>query len=99
MPAVTAANERREIESDMASSWKKLGPRSFSPVARNGTMTRTYSVEAPTRREITMTWIKTIPPAQADGELRRVYEAIAAVTPPEYLDDTPIDGVTDSIVA
>ena len=50
-----------------------------------------------------MTWIKTISPAEAGESLRRAYEAIFALYPPEYSQDIPVlkgaDGKTDSIVA
>jgi hypothetical protein len=50
-----------------------------------------------------MTWIKTVPFEQADPELRRVYEAVYALYPPEYRDPvvslTRPDGTIDSIVA
>ena len=50
-----------------------------------------------------MTWIKIVPPEQADDELRRVYEAIRALYPGEYRDAVPSlvrpDGGSDSIVA
>jgi hypothetical protein len=51
-----------------------------------------------------MTWIKTVPPDQAGPELRRVYEAIYALYPPEYGGE-PVaslvrpDGKSDSITA
>ncbi len=50
-----------------------------------------------------MTWIKTVPPEQADPDLRRIYEAIFALTPGEYADPVPSlvrpDGGSDSVVA
>jgi hypothetical protein len=50
-----------------------------------------------------MTWIKTVPPAQADESLRQIYGAILALYPAEYGQDIPLlkgaDGTTDSIVA
>lgn len=50
-----------------------------------------------------MTWIKTIAPAAADGELRQCYEAVYALYPPEYGSEVPAlkrpDGPPDSIVA
>ncbi len=50
-----------------------------------------------------MTWIKTIPPAQADAHLRTCYEAVYALYPPEYGAEVPAvqrsDGSADSIVA
>ena len=51
-----------------------------------------------------MTWIRTIPPDQADPELRRRYENLYGLYPPEYGIDVPAvvnpaDGSSDSIVA
>ncbi len=50
-----------------------------------------------------MTWIKIVPPAEADDALRRVYEQIRSVYPTEYALENPAlkneDGNTDSIVA
>lgn len=50
-----------------------------------------------------MTWIKVIPPADADGELRRAYEAVYALYPAEYAAEVPAvrrpDGAADSITA
>jgi hypothetical protein len=50
-----------------------------------------------------MTWIKTVPPEQADADLRRVYEAVRALYPREYAEAVPSvtrpDGSSDSIVA
>jgi hypothetical protein len=50
-----------------------------------------------------MTWIKTVPPEQADPALRACYEAVYALYPPEYREDVEslrrADGSTDSIVA
>ncbi len=50
-----------------------------------------------------MTWIKTIGPAEADEPLRRHYEAVYALYPPEYGLEVPAvqraDGSADSIVA
>jgi len=51
-----------------------------------------------------MTWIKTVPPEQADADLRRVYEAVRALYPQEY-DGEPVptlvrpDGTSDSVTA
>jgi hypothetical protein len=51
-----------------------------------------------------MAWIKTVPYDQADDGLRRVYEAVRALYPPEY-GGPPVpslvrpDGGSDSIVA
>ena len=51
-----------------------------------------------------MTWIKTAPYEQAGPDLRRVYEAIRALYPPEYGGE-PVpslvrpDGTSDSITA
>jgi hypothetical protein len=41
-----------------------------------------------------MTWIKTIGPDQAGAELRRIYEQVRALYPPEY--GPPVDAVTRS---
>lgn len=50
-----------------------------------------------------MTWIKTVPPAEADEPLRRAYEQIRSLYPSEYGQDNPAlknaDGSVDSIVA
>jgi hypothetical protein len=50
-----------------------------------------------------MTWIRTIPPEQADGALRACYEAVYALYPPEYGVEVPAvrrpDGGADSITA
>jgi hypothetical protein len=50
-----------------------------------------------------MTWIQTVPPDEAGDDLRRCYEAIYALYPPEYRDAVPslrrADGGEDSIVA
>ena len=50
-----------------------------------------------------MTWIKTIPPAEADASLRKLYEDVFALYPPEYADPvgavTRPDGPSDSITA
>ncbi len=50
-----------------------------------------------------MTWIQTTPPGDAGAELRRCYEAIYSLYPPEYGYTPPVlirsDGGTDSIVA
>jgi hypothetical protein len=50
-----------------------------------------------------MTWIRTVPPAQADPELRQTYEAVYTLYPPEYRTEVPAlhrpDGRVDSIVA
>ena len=51
-----------------------------------------------------MTWIKTIPPDEADPELLRIYQSVRALYPREYGGE-PIpslvrpDGKSDSIVA
>jgi hypothetical protein len=49
-----------------------------------------------------MTWIKTIPYAAADEDLRRVYESVRALYPREYGDPVRAlvrpDGTSDSIV-
>lgn len=50
-----------------------------------------------------MTWIRTIPPAEAGPELRGVYETLRGMYPAEYHTDVESlkrpDGGTDSIVA
>jgi hypothetical protein len=50
-----------------------------------------------------LTWIQTIPAAEAAGELKRCYEAIYALYPPEYGADVASlvrpDGAVDSITA
>lgn len=50
-----------------------------------------------------MTWIRTTPPEQADETLRRAYEAVYPLYPPEYRAEVPgvrnPDGTSDSIVA
>lgn len=50
-----------------------------------------------------MTWIKTIPVEQADDDLRRCYEAVRRLYPPEYGEEVASlrrpDGSTDSITA
>lgn len=50
-----------------------------------------------------MTWIKTIPPAEADAGLLAIYQAVQALYPIEYKDVVPAvrrsDGTADSIVA
>ena len=50
-----------------------------------------------------MTWIRTIPPQEADPELRRVYETLRGLYPPEYHVENEAlkrpDGSSDSIVA
>jgi hypothetical protein len=50
-----------------------------------------------------LTWIKTIPAEEAAGELKRCYEAIYALYPPEYREDVASlvrqDGTADSITA
>jgi hypothetical protein len=50
-----------------------------------------------------MTWIKVVPPEKADDNLRRCYEAVYALYPPEYAVEVPAvarpDGTADSIVA
>ena len=50
-----------------------------------------------------MTWIKTVPPEQADEDLRACYEAIYSLYPPEYAEEVPAvrnpDGSADSITA
>jgi hypothetical protein len=48
-----------------------------------------------------MTWIKTVPPEQADGALRRCYEEMYALFPPQYRGEVESvrrpDGSSDSI--
>ena len=50
-----------------------------------------------------MTWIKTIPPSEADEPLRNAYEQLQRLYPPEYGQENPVlkgpDGHADSIVA
>jgi hypothetical protein len=50
-----------------------------------------------------MTWIKTIPPEQADSRLQEVYQRIYALYPAEYQLQVPAiarpDGTADSVVA
>jgi hypothetical protein len=50
-----------------------------------------------------MTWIRTVPPAEADGLLKTCYEAVYALYPPEYGTEVAMvqraDGSADSIVA
>jgi hypothetical protein len=50
-----------------------------------------------------MTWIKAVPPEEADPQLRACYEAVYGLYPAEYLTDVPAlrrpDGGTDSITA
>ncbi len=50
-----------------------------------------------------MTWIKTVPPEQADDTLRGIYEAVRALYPAEYRDPVSSlirpDGGTDSVSA
>ena len=49
-----------------------------------------------------MPWIRTIPPADADSELRRCYEEVYALYPPEYATEVPAlqrPGGADSITA
>ena len=50
-----------------------------------------------------MTWIHTIPPAQADADLRRRYEAVYSLYPAEYGAEVDAvrnpDGSADSITA
>jgi hypothetical protein len=52
---------------------------------------------------LAMTWIKTIPPAQADPELKQCYQEVYALYPPEYVEEVPAvrrsDGSADSITA
>jgi hypothetical protein len=50
-----------------------------------------------------MTWIRTIPPAEADPALLAVYQAMYALYPPDYAEEVPAvqnaDGTSDSISA
>jgi hypothetical protein len=51
-----------------------------------------------------MTWIRTIPPGEADEELQRHYQAARGLYPPEYRVEVPavVDpttGTADSVVA
>lgn len=50
-----------------------------------------------------MTWIRVIPPDQADDRLRAAYETVYPLYPPEYRVEVPAvqrpDGSADSIVA
>jgi hypothetical protein len=50
-----------------------------------------------------MTWIRTVPPAEAEGDLRRRYAELYAMFPAEYAAEVPAvtrpDGTADSIVA
>jgi uncharacterized protein YgfB (UPF0149 family) len=50
-----------------------------------------------------MTWIKIVPPEQADDALQRIYEAVRALYPAEYRDPVASlvrpDGGSDSIMA
>ena len=50
-----------------------------------------------------MTWIRIVPPAQADGELKKIYETLHGMYPAEYHTDNETlrrpDGSLDSIVA
>jgi hypothetical protein len=50
-----------------------------------------------------MTWIRTIPVEQADDVLRRCYDAVARLYPPEYREEVAAarrpDGGSDSVVA
>ncbi len=50
-----------------------------------------------------MTWIRTIPPSEADPRLQKIYDKVYTLYPPEYLSAVPAvtrsDGTTDSVVA
>ena len=50
-----------------------------------------------------MTWIKTVPPSQADDQLWEIYRRIHALYPSEYAGEVPAvvraDGTADSIMA
>ncbi len=50
-----------------------------------------------------MTWIRTVPPAEAGPELKKIYETLYGMYPPEYHTEVDAvkrpDGTSDSIVA
>ena len=50
-----------------------------------------------------MTWIRTVPPAEAGADLRAVYDAVYALYPAEYAEEVPAvtrpDGTADKITA
>jgi hypothetical protein len=50
-----------------------------------------------------VTWIKTVLLSEAEGELKRCYEAVYALYPPEYMSEVPAvqqpDSSADSITA
>lgn len=50
-----------------------------------------------------MTWIRTVPPSEADTKLKSAYEAVYALYPAEYAGEVPAvtrsDGSADSITA
>jgi hypothetical protein len=50
-----------------------------------------------------MTWIKIVPPAAADADLKACYQSISSLYPPEYAADVPAvlnpDGTSDSVTA
>jgi hypothetical protein len=50
-----------------------------------------------------VSWIKTVPMSEAEGELKRCYEAVYALYPPEYMSEVPAvqqpNGRADSITA
>jgi hypothetical protein len=50
-----------------------------------------------------MTWIRTIPPAEADPALLATYQAIYSLYPPEYAIEVPAvlnpDGTSDTITS
>ncbi len=52
---------------------------------------------------MTVTWIRIVPPAEADPQLRECYEKLYALYPPEYGTEVPTlvrpDGTSDSITA
>jgi hypothetical protein len=64
---------------------------------------RTPAHETISTGDFTVTWIKTIPPEQADDELRQTYQAIRALYPTEYGDPVTSlvrpDGSSDSITS
>ena len=50
-----------------------------------------------------MTWIQTTPAAEASGDLKKCYEAVYGLYPPEYMQEIPAlqrpNGSPDSITA
>jgi hypothetical protein len=53
--------------------------------------------------DLDVTWIKTVPPAEASSELKECYEAVYSLYPAEYMTEIPSlkrsDGSADSITA